>query len=179
MTVYRVGGTAYTGVTIEFESMKERVYIETSVVSYLTSRMSRDLVMAARQELTRQWWAERACSFDLFVSELVLSEARLGDSVAAQARLEALVAFPVLSTSAEAVILAEAILSDGAFPKEAGADALHIAIAAANGVDYLLTWNCKHLANASHRYRVERVVEAAGFVCPVICTPDELMEGQT
>jgi len=156
--------------------MKERVYIETSVVSYLTSRPSRDLVIAAHQELTRQWWLERGAGFDLFISELVLEEARRGDPVASATREDAVKNLAILSTSSKAVDLAEGILAEGSFPREAAADALHIAIAAVHGMDYLLTWNCKHLANATHRNRVENFVEGAGFACPIICTPEELME---
>jgi predicted nucleic acid-binding protein len=156
--------------------MNERVYIETSVVSYLTSRPSRDLVIAAHQELTRQWWTDRGGKFDLFISELVLEEARRGDSNASANRVEAIEKLLILSATPEAVVLAAGILSEGSFPREAAADALHIAIASVNGMDYLLTWNCKHLANATHRNRVEHFVEGAGYACPVICTPEELME---
>lgn len=95
---------------------------------------------------------------------------------AAGRRMEAIEDVPVLETSDAAVSLAEHLVSAGPIPRESAADALHIAIAAANGVDYLLTWNCKHLANAVHRNRIEAVVEGAGYACPVICTPEELME---
>jgi hypothetical protein len=103
------------------------------------------VVVAAHQELTRQWWDERSGEFELVVSELVELEAGL--------------------------------VSNGPIPREFGADALHIAIAAVNGIDYLLTWNHKHLANAVHRHRIEMLVEEAGYACPLICTPEELMEG--
>lgn len=156
--------------------MKERVYVETSVVSYLTSRPSRDMVIAAHQELTRQWWKDRSGEFELFISELVQEEARRGDPDASAARLEVLGQLPIISISDEAVTLAEHLVSEGPIPKESAADALHIAIAAVNGIDFLLTWNCKHLANASHRNRIEALVEGAGYACPVICTPEELME---
>ena len=115
--------------------MNERVYIETSVVSYLTSRPSRDLVIAAHQELTRQWWSDRGGKFDLFVSELVLDEVRRGDQTASANRVDAVENLAILSATPEAVVLAEGILSEGSFPREAGADALHIAIAAVNGME--------------------------------------------
>lgn len=156
--------------------MKNKVYIETSVISYLTGRPSRDMVIAAHQELTRQWWDARASDFDLLVSELVLEESAAGDAEASRKRMTAAENIPVLKVNETAIILAEHLVSQGPIPKESAADALHIAIAAVNGIDYLLTWNCKHLANAAHRQKTEALVEAAGYVCPVICTPEELME---
>ena len=156
--------------------MKSRVYIETSVVSYLKSRSSADAVVAAHQELTSKWWSERSPLFELLVSELVCQEASTGDPDAASARLRAIAGIRILTITEEAVSLAEVLVAKGPISGEHAADALHIAIAAANGMDYLLTWNCKHLANASHRSRIEALVEEEGFGCPVICTPEELME---
>ena len=156
--------------------MKERVYIETSVVSYLTGRTSTDTIVAAHQKLTHKWWDERASRFDLLISELVYTEAAAGDREAAAARLQAVSALGILTVSEQAVSLSQLLVSKGPIPQEHAADALHIAIAAVNGMDYLLTWNCKHLANAAHRGRIESLVEEAGCACPVICTPEELME---
>ena len=156
--------------------MKERVYVETSVVSYLASRPSRDLVVAARQELTRQWWSERSTAFEVVISELVREEACRGAAEAAQARLKAIETLPILATNGHAADLAERLVQEGPIPRESAAVALHIAIAAVHGIDYLLTWNCKHLANASLRNRVEAIVAISGYACPVICTPEELME---
>ena len=156
--------------------MKQRVYIEASVISHLTSHPNRDMVIAAHQELTHQWWKERANQFELVVSELVEQEASKGDPDASRTRLAAIKDTAILSTSDDAVTLAEKLVEGGPIPRESAADALHIAVAAVNGVDYLLTWNCKHLANASHRTRIEDLVEDAGYACPVICTPEELME---
>ena len=156
--------------------MKQRVYIETSIISYLTGRPSRDMVIAAHQELTRQWWETRAPSFDLLVSELVREEAERGDEDAAEKRIAAIDNVPVLGMSDGAVSLAEQLVLSGPIPREYGADAFHIAIAAVNGIEYLLTWNCKHLANAAHRNQIELLVQEAGYACPVICTPEELME---
>ncbi|MCZ7663163.1 MAG: type II toxin-antitoxin system VapC family toxin [Thermoleophilia bacterium] len=158
-------------------AMKQRVYIETSVISYLTSRPSRDVVVAAHQELTRQWWDERSCRFELVVSELVEQEAGRGDSDASRGRLAVVQGMGILAVSDPAVSLAEYLVSSGLIPRESGADALHIAVAAVNGIDYLLTWNHKHLANALLRHRIETLVEEEGYACPVICTPEELMEG--
>jgi predicted nucleic acid-binding protein len=156
--------------------MPDRVYIETSVISYLTGRASGDMIVAAHQRLTRKWWDERAPHFEMVVSELVQQEAAAGDSTAAAARLEAIGVLKILRVTEGAVSLAEALTARGPIPREHAADALHIAIAAVNGIDYLLTWNCKHLANAVHRSWIQSLVEGAGYVCPVICTPEELME---
>lgn len=159
--------------------MKARVYIETSVVSYLTGRISRDLLVAAHQELTQQWWNECAKKFELVVSDLVLEEVHRGDAEAAGARLNVLKGISVLPTDEAAIELAEAFISAGICPREAIADALHIALAAMHGMDYLLTWNCKHIANALVRNKIIFRVENAGYSCPVICTPEELMENWT
>jgi predicted nucleic acid-binding protein len=156
--------------------MVDRIYIETSVVSYLTSRLSTDMIVAAHQRLTSKWWEERASRFEMLISELVYREAAAGDTEAANLRLEAIANLRTLTVTEEAVSLAELLTAKGPIPREHAADALHIAIAAVNGIDYLLTWNCKHLANAAHRSRIESLVEGAGYVCPIICTPEELME---
>ena len=136
------------------------------------------LVIAAHQELTRQWWETRLSDFDILVSELVREEVVKGDADASDKRMGTIAEMPILRTTEEAVSLAGQLVSTGPIPREATADALHIAIAAVNGVDYLLTWNCKHLANATLRGRIEALVEEAGYACPVICTPEELMEDQ-
>ena len=156
--------------------MKQRVYIETSIVSYLMARPSRDVVIAGHQEVTRQWWENRSSQFELVISELVEQEAGKGDPDASAARLTALRRAQVLSISDAAIALGERLVSAGPIPRESVADALHISVAAVNGSDFLLTWNCTHIANAAHRSEIEALVEDAGFGCPVICTPEELME---
>lgn len=150
-----------------------KVYIETSVVSYLTAWPSRDLVRAAHQQLTREWWASRG-SFSLFTSQLVLDEAVAGDKSAAASRMAVLQEVVLLDISEEAVLLAESLIRGGGLPPNARVDALHVALATVNGMDYLLTWNCRHIANASLRGRMEDVCRVAGFEPPVICTPLEL-----
>lgn len=152
-----------------------KLYIETSVVSYLTAQGSRDLVLAAHQEVTRAWWASRA-SFDVYVSQFVLDEASAGDSEAAGRRLEALRGMPLLDVSTEVIGLAGRLLTEGGMPAKARLDALHVATAAVHGMDYLLSWNCKHIANAMLRSRIESICRTAGFEPPVICTPLELVE---
>ena len=157
--------------------MKQTVYVETSVVSYLAARPARDVVVAAHQELTHEWWDERSSGFELVISELVVQEASAGDHDASRVRLAAIQNIAILALSDEAVSVAERLIAGGSIPLESAADALHIAVAAANGIDYLLTWNCKHLANASLRVQIAALLEDAGYACPVICTPEELMEG--
>lgn len=156
--------------------MKQRVYIETTIISYLTARTSKDLIIAGRQALTHEWWENRRTTFDVVVSELVFEEAAAGDRAAAKRRLDYISDMVSLHISDEAVVLAEALVSEGPIPVEYGEDALHIALCAVNGIDFLITWNCRHLANAIHRHQIEAIIEARGYRCPVICTPEELME---
>ena len=156
--------------------MKPKAYLETSVISYLTSRPSRDLIVAANQQLTQEWWQVRRQNFDLFISQLVIQEASAGDKDAAQRRLQAVVDIPLLKLSEEVVAFAEKLVEEGPMPQKAVEDALHIAVATLNGMDYLLTWNFKHIANATMRYKIERICRLAGYEPPIICTPQELLE---
>ena len=156
--------------------MKPKIYIETSVVSYLTARPSRDLIVAANQQITQDWWQVRQPEFELYVSQMVIHEASSGDPTAAQQRLQVLDETPLLELTEDAVTFAEILVQDGALPPNAVEDALHIAVAALNGMDYLLTWNFKHLANATMRYRIEQVCRQRGYEPPIICTPQELLE---
>jgi hypothetical protein len=158
--------------------MPPRVYVETSFVSYLTARPSRDLVVAAHQQITHEWWDARRAGYELCVSQLVLDEAAAGNAVAAQERLLMLRPMLVLETTADALELAKELLRAGALPAKAADDALHIAVAAAKAIPYLLTWNCRHLANAMMRRVIESVCEAKGFKPPIICTPEELPESK-
>lgn len=155
--------------------MKKQVYVETSVVSYLTARQSRDLVRAARQEVTLEWWDRRRKEFDLYISALVLQEAGQGDREAARKRLEALDGLPLLKLTDEAVVLAEALLKEGPLPAKAADDAIHLALATVSEMDFLLTWNCRHLANAELSGPAARFLRAKGYEPPVVCTPEELM----
>ena len=155
---------------------KPSVYVETSIVSYLTARPSRDLIVAAQQAMTREWWRDAPERFVLVASELVVTEAAAGDPDAATARLAALELVTRLDTKDDAAALTRKLLELGVFPREAAADAAHVGIAATNKVDYLLTWNLRHIANAAVRSRIERACRRAGYEPPVICTPNELME---
>ncbi|SRR5712692_1679039 len=156
--------------------MSAKVYIETTVVSYLTARPNRDVVIAGHQQTTHDWWRMCRDRFDLVASQLVVREARAGDPDAAQERLDVLATMSLLEVSEEALTLARELLKAGAVPEQAAEDALHIAIAVTNGVEYLLTWNCKHLANATMRTTIEEVCRTAGYAPVVICTPEELLE---
>lgn len=155
---------------------KPVVYVETSVVSYLTARPSRDVVAAAYQEITREWWRVAADRFDLVASALVVSEARAGDTEAARSRLMALETVRLIEAPEDAEGLAQQLLKLGAVPRQAADDAAHIAIAVTNGVDYLVTWNFRHIANAVMRAKIEQVCRQMGCEPPVICSPNELLE---
>ena len=155
--------------------MKPRVYLETSVVSYLTAWRSRDLLVAAHQQITRAWWQKHRTEYDVFVSQIVVGEASEGDPIAAQERLEILKDVPLLAVRPEAVEFAGVLVQGLPLPANADTDALHIALATIERVNYLLTWNCRHIANATLRKRLESLCRAQGFEAPVICTPEELL----
>lgn len=155
--------------------MRRRVYVETSIFSYLAGRPSRDLVVAARQQLTDTWWRTRRAAFDLYVSQLVLDEVRAGDPEVAQRRVALLANFPLLGITPEVAELAAGLIERVPLPPRAGADAVHIAVAAYHEMDFLLTWNSAHIANAELRPKVERVCRELGSPAPVLCMPDELM----
>lgn len=157
--------------------MKPKVYIETSIPSYLTARISNDLRVAANQNTTIEWWETRRPGFELFISEFVVVEASLGNYESAQKRLEIIGNLPKLIVTEAVRTLAKALISDGPIPANAEIDAYHIAVATANGIEYLLTWNCTHIANAIMRPKIEEVCRRQGFEPPIICTPQELMEG--
>lgn len=154
---------------------KQKVYIETSVVSYYASRPSRDLVIAARQETTRELWPVLAYRFDRHISMLVLTEINKGDLAAVDERKKAILDIPVLDVTRECELLAETIIGEGLIPKQFAEDSLHIALAAVNGMDYLVTWNFRHLNNALTKTHIMRFVEKKGYVPPVVCSPDELL----
>jgi len=155
-------------------AMAALVHLETSVISYLTAWPSRDVIVAGRQQLTHEWWLRRRSSFEVVVSELVHLECADGDPADAARRADFLAVLS-LETTPEAEMLALELLKGAALPSKARADALHIAIAATQGVSYLLTWNSAHIANAEKRPLVEAVCRRAGYEAPILCTPDELM----
>jgi len=154
--------------------MKASVYIESSVISYLTALPSRDIVTSARQTLTQEWWESYREEFELFISVLVRDEISGGDPLAAQRRLEMIADISVLSASEEAELVASSLITSAALPEKSKEDALHIGIAAAQGIDFLLTWNFKHINNAQKKSTIIKVVENFGFSCPTLCSPEEL-----
>jgi len=156
--------------------MKKRVYVETSVVSYFTARPSRDLVIAGHQEATRGLWPRLTTEYETYISALVYQEVGKGNADQARLRIEAVKPFRMLDTDEEARVLAEKILAGKGVPGEYPEDALHIAVAAVNGIDVLVTWNFAHLNNPFTRMMVRQSVENEGYVCPEICSPEELLE---
>jgi len=156
--------------------MQPSVYLETSIIGYLTSRPSRDLITAANQQMTREWWDDHRQGFEVFVSQFVLDECGAGDTEAAQERMAVLSGVVELDATDDVQRLAEALLERVPLPDKAGVDALHIAVATVHGIEYLLTWNCTHIANAAMRPRIEAICRSLGYEPPTICTPQELME---
>ena len=155
--------------------MMPTVYIETTIPSLLTAWPSRDLEIACQQIATREWWNTRRQAFDLYVSADVLDEAGRGDTEAARLRTAALDECKVLAATAEAQLLTKRILATGLIPARAATDAAHIGIAAAHGMDFLLTWNCRHIHNSFIERRLAGICQALGLALPVLCTPTELM----
>ena len=156
--------------------MRPSVYIETSVIGYLAMRPSAHVVTAANQQVTREFWDDHRSRFDLFVSLAVVDECMAGDAEAATERDVFLQGIPVLGVNDDVLSLAQSLMTGIPFPEKADVDAVHIAVAAVNGLDYLVTWNCKHIANPALRGTIEGVCRSAGYVAPVICTPPELIE---
>ena len=156
-------------------NMKPTVYIETTIISYLTARPSRDIIIAAHQRVTDQWWFDRREQYELFISQAVIDEASVGNQDFARRRLEKIQSLPLLDVTDAVAALAEELIVSGPLPEQAAIDAVHIAAAAVHGMDFLLTWNLKHIANASMRNKIEQVCRSKGYRPPVICTPEELL----
>ncbi|HEV3022856.1 MAG TPA: type II toxin-antitoxin system VapC family toxin [Pirellulales bacterium] len=156
--------------------MKPKTYIETTIVSYLTARPSRDLITAAHQQITRDWWDTRRDDFELFISQVVIDEASAGDPDAAARRLAVLEQIPVLEPNAAIGVLIKSLVKEVPLPPKAADDAAHIAFSVVNGMDYLLTWNCTHIANAVLRGGIEAVCRGLGYLPPIICTPEQLLK---
>jgi predicted nucleic acid-binding protein len=157
--------------------MNPSVYVETSVIGYLTSWPRQDVTIAGHQNTTKQWWSTAGDRFELFVSQLVVRECSDGDSTAVQERLVCIEGLPVLPITVDAENLAASLIQGSAVPASEPNDALHIALAAVHGVQYLVSWNFRHIVNASLRPAIERVCRDAGYDPPVMCTPEELGEG--
>ncbi|MGJ5674472.1 MAG: type II toxin-antitoxin system VapC family toxin [Nostochopsis sp.] len=155
--------------------MSETVYIETSIIGYLTARPNNNLILMANVEATREWWDIRRVQFDLYISQTVLDEVARGDAEIATRRLEILSDFPLLEVNEAVQNLAAQFLAKSNLPPKATDDALHIAAATVYGLDYLLTWNCKHIANAQIQKKLMQISLNVGYELPILCTPYELM----
>ncbi len=153
----------------------ESVYLETTFISYLVARASRDVIVAGHQQTTHDWWENRRGQFACSISQVVIDEASLGDPAEVQKRLAVIADLPTLKVSEDAEGLTKAIMAAGMLPPHAFPDAAHVAVSAVHAIDYLLTWNCKHLANAQIARRIAAVCAKLGHRMPIICTPEELM----
>ena len=153
----------------------ETVYLETTFISYLVARPSRDVIVAGHQQTTHDWWANRRSQFECSVSQVVIDEGSLGDPAEVQKRLAIIAGLPTIEVTEDAKALARGIMAAGMLPAHAFPDAAHVAVSAVHAVDYLLTWNCKHLANAQIARRIAVVCEKLSHKMPIICTPEELM----
>lgn len=154
---------------------KPSVYLESSFISYLTNRRSRDSLVSAHQDVTQLWWAMRRNDFELFISDLVVDEIGAGDAEASQKRLAAIKTIQTLTATEAVGRLTTRLLEEKVVPAKAAIDAAHMAFAAVKGIDYLLTWNCKHIANVEITRALRNVIESEGYEAPLICTPLELL----
>ncbi len=157
--------------------MKPLLYLETSVISYLTSQVSKDPILAGRQLVTREWWKAKRKDFDLFISEVVIFEINQGDPKRIKARLDAVKKLQILQINQAANDLVQRIIKDADYPSTAYDDALHISIAIVNQMDFILTWNFRHIANPTFWKSIQKTCNASGYDFPIICTPSELLGG--
>lgn len=155
--------------------MKQLVYVESSVISYMTAKISDDIITAARQSITRDWWENERSSYELCISALVQQEISEGNKEAAERRLSLVKDLPIIAVSGIAVNLAEKLIEGKAVPPASVEDALHIGIAAAQGAHYLVTWNFKHINNTRMKVKITQIIEQDGLICPNICSPEELL----
>ena len=156
--------------------MNPTVYIETTVISYLTARPSRDLIIAAHQQVTHEWWEKALPHFDVFISPIVLEEISGGDEQAAKLRLERVSSLPLLEVLPEVRDLAESYFSTIEIPEKARADSYHLALAAWHGIDFMVSWNCTHIVSGRVKKIIEEINYTYGIRTPIVCTPEELME---
>ncbi len=153
-----------------------RIYIESTIPSYVVARPARDLLQAARQQMTKDWWETKREQHELFIGQLVLDEIAFGEPEMARRRLELVADLALLQSTEEARKLTQNIMDSRLVPAKAGGDAAHIALATFHKMDILLTWNCRHIANAFILGRLRRLIEADGYSVPTICTPEELLQ---
>ncbi|NET62395.1 MAG: type II toxin-antitoxin system VapC family toxin [Symploca sp. SIO2E6] len=153
----------------------ETIYIETSILGYLTARPSRDVIVAANTQITIEWWDTRRSDFQLYSSQAVVKETSQGDAKIASQRLKIVRSLALLDLNQSVLDLAEQFLGRSNLPAKADVDAIHIAAATVHGMDYLLTWNCKHIANAQIQKKLAQVSFDLGYELPILCTPYELL----
>ncbi len=156
--------------------MKQSVYIETTVLSYLTSRPSRDLVVAAHQQVTVEWWENSLPLLEPFISPLVIEETSRGDETAARLGLEKIAGFSILEINEEVRRLAELYFESIQITEKARGDAYHLAVSAYHGMDFLVSWNFGHILNPRVKAVVQHLNTVRGISTPIICSPEELME---
>jgi len=156
--------------------MPKSVFIETTIPSYLVARRSRDIVHAARQELTLEWWSFHRQRYELFTSQIVLDEIGRGECEMAAKRLDSMTTIPLLDIEDSVIQLARALVAGSIIPRKAVDDAFHIACAGVHRMDFLLTWNCRHIANPHKQQGIRACLAGHGLAMPVICTPEELIE---
>jgi hypothetical protein len=159
------------------KAQKKTVYIESSVISYLTAKENRDLIIAARQKITNNWWKRNSNSLELFVSTYVIDEISQGDVSASEIRLKAIKNCNLLPASDEISLLAKEYFRTMRIPDHAMYDSLHLACAVLNGIDIIVSWNFKHIANPTIRHILREINDKLGYETPEITTPEELMEG--
>jgi len=160
----------------KFEEEKESIYLETTVVSYYTSRPSRDIIALAHQEITRQWWPTAIRRYNVYISEIVIEEASSGDPEVAKRRMEEIKDFPHLELNEKVESMAQIYVERLNIPEKSIRDAIHLAVACVHNIDYLITWNCKHLANGEIIKKLMKINDSFGIHTPIILTPEELME---
>ena len=158
------------------DANRPSIYLETTIFGYLAMRPSKLLRVAANQESTRDWWDNHRHRYEPFVSQYVVDECLDGDPIAAQERAVFLDKIPLLKTNNDGIVLAQSLIDNVPIPPKAALDAYHISVAAVHGIEYLMTWNCKHIANALLRSKIVSLCRQAGFECPIICTPQEILE---
>ena len=156
--------------------MKATVYIESTIVSYLTAKPSRDLIVAAHQQLTQEWWDLIRPQVDCFISPFVIQEISAGNEEAANKRIEFVRDIPILEINQEIQKLAQTYFDSLDIPEKARLDASHLAVAVWHEVDYLLSWNCKHIVSGRVKKMLENINSQLNIKTPVLCTPEELME---
>jgi hypothetical protein len=157
---------------------KPKVYLESSVISFYANRRSKDLVVAAYQEISVDWWEKELHKYQPYVSQFVVEEISRGDSHAAKSRVNAIKNFPLLDLPDEVFDLAKSYLKEVQIPRKSQLDAFHISAAVVNRMDYILSWNFHHIANVFVKEKIQRINKRLGFETPIICTPEELIENE-